>query len=69
MMESYVVTRKSMTLPGGIVREPGDLVPEAVHFSPRVKTRLIDGGLITRVVVVTAKEFKKLEGTIKSSSS
>ena len=63
-MNLYMVDKRPMTLKGGIVRQPGELLPEAVDFTARAKKGLIDSGLMTRVIVLTQKQYKKLEGAL-----
>lgn len=67
-MELFIVEKKPMTLEGGEVRQPGDLLPEAVTFSARAKQVLVDSGLMARVVVLNQKQYKKLENTLGASA-
>ena len=67
MMELYMVEKKPMTLKGGAVRQPGDLVPEAVNFADRAKKVLVDAGLMVRVVVLNQRQYNKLEGVLNAS--
>jgi len=66
MLDLYMVTKKPMTLIGGEVRQPGDLLPEATAFPPRVKKVLLDADEMARVLVVSPKQYKKIESALKA---
>ena len=56
-MELFIVEKKPMTLEGGEVRQPGDLLPEAVTFSARAKQVLVDSGLMAPKAVQEVREY------------
>ena len=65
MLEMFMVAKKNMHV-AGEVRSPGDLIPEATDFTARAKQRLQDSGELIRVVVVSTREYKKLEGALSA---
>lgn len=60
VIKSYLVSKRDLHIGDGKVRRVGELVPEAIGFSPRVIQALIGSKDLVGVVVVTPREYKKL---------